>query len=187
MKHWERSTSLNPFDVAQLFFFGAELLNIQEPERAEEQFSRLVAVAPDLYLGHSGLAFAACLKEDLARFRSSAEKALALNSDPYRAMQVAFCYDRLGKTDEANALVEKLLESPTAPDDPSWLFWASVTMSDLATAFDYLDQSVDTNFPAFMSFNLAFYSDHPIFDKVRDHPRFQAAVARAKLPWQEPS
>jgi Tfp pilus assembly protein PilF len=162
-------------------------VNIESWDRAEEQFERLVAVAPDLYLGHIGMAFAACLKSDLAKFQSNAEKALQLNPDPYRAMQVAFCYDRLGQPGEAKTLVAKLLESPAAPDDPSWLFWASVVKSDLATAFDYLDKSVDTNFPPFTARNLAFYSAHPIYDKVRDHPRFQAAVARAKLPWREPS
>ena len=89
---------------------------------------------------------------------------------------LAQAYAAAGRRDDALRLVAKLVASPGTAPEALVVSQTFVTLGDTTRGLDWLEKSVDAH-EARAQFVLP-----PVFDPVRDHPRFRALVARLNLP-----
>ena len=57
-----------------------------------------------------------------------------------------------------------------------------MAVSEYDAAMSYLERAIDDNFPVGLVATLHFYANHPAFDPIRSHPKFDDLVQRAGMP-----
>jgi serine/threonine-protein kinase len=96
---------------------------------------------------------------------------------------LALCYARMGRTEEARAILAEILR-PAAGGYASPYFAALVliALGELEEALDYLERALEERSPL-----LVWVGERPVFDPLRDHPRFRRILERLRLPNLGPS
>jgi tetratricopeptide (TPR) repeat protein len=114
-----------------------------------------------------------------AMYREAAEelqKAVALSGEgPQEIAMLAHIYGRMGRTQEARALLSRLLSREDVPGYYIALAYAGV--SDKDNAFRWLDKTVHDRWGPFNELDA-----DPMFDTLRTDARFAALLSRIHLP-----
>jgi adenylate cyclase len=176
-----RSVEVNPADAANVWFYSNNLFYIERWDEALQQARNVTQIAPEAAFGHALQAKVSAIAGNLDLAKASAEIAESLDPDPFTAVDVARAYGLIDERQAAGRVFRSAMDSGgSITEDPYWQYEMHVAIGDVDSAMDYLDNVVEGGFPPRGITDLARWSDHPIFDEVREHPRFSELVERAR-------
>ena len=147
--------------------------------RSEEALNQ---VQPLLDLRHEDYFTRIAVSEvltDLGRPHEGSEVLLAGTvpaPGPHTALGV--CYARMGRVDEARAILGQLLNRPGGVYSSSYFPAVLRTaLGDLEEAIDLMERMVEERAP-----QVVWLGVRPTFDPLRDQPRYQRLLERVRLP-----
>jgi len=171
-----RAEELDPLSPIIGADLGRSFTFARRFDEAIAQFNRVIALDPNFHITHSYLGAAYHAKGLYAEAVAAYRKAAALNGDPWVRAQLARSLARSGQRDEAVKLLGEL-QSESARRYVSSASLALVygALGDKDKAFALLEKEVAerTSRPTMFSVN-------PLWDDLRDEPRFADLVRRVE-------
>ena len=156
---------------------GANLTRARRFDEAIAQFNRTLTLDPNFYATRYALATAYHAKGNYAEAIAEYRKALALNDDPWVKALLARSLAKSGQRDEAIKLLGELQsESARRYVPSSGLAVVFGALGEKDKAFAWLEKDVTERTP-----RPALFSVNPVFDDLRDDPRFQDLLHRIAL------
>ena len=141
------------------------------------QYQRTVEVEPRFRRGLLRLARACALAERTDEAARTLEAALAVGGPVGPGADEAFVLARLGRTDEARALVRRLEDDPAVAGTQAYeVAQIHVALGDPDRAFAWIDRAFDEGRGW-----VVFLGIEPAFDPIRGDPRFLPLLRRARL------
>jgi len=183
LKYVDRAIGLNPADAANIWNSGELLYLTQRWEAARSRANLVIGLLPDVGLGYAQLALVSSRRGDLNAVRRNAELAEARNLGLQDYQSLARAYGHIGELGEA----QRIYELAGAGNEPAicnsgWQFWMHMAVRDYASAIGYLELVVEENFPFGSVVELHTSANHPDYDPIRSHPRFDYLVRKAGMP-----
>ena len=174
----ERASELDPLSSVIAGNLWLRLLTLGKPDRAMEQFRRLVRLNPDSDQVHSILSMIKLMDSNFEDSISEAEKASALlKGDLGLKSQLGFVYGMGGRKDQANKILNELKEAGKNEYVPS--FWVAAVLFGLERcdeAFKYMERAFEEH-----SIGLFQFRNFPWFEKFRADPRWASLDKRMGL------
>jgi len=177
---FERAQQLDPLSLilnSALGWGGFHLA--RQYDRAIEQLERTLELDPNFAVAHHWLGLALEQERRYEEATAEFEKANSLWGGSPRALaSLGHVYAMAGKTSEALKTLDELEElSKRRYVGAYHIAVVHIGLGDKDRAFEWLEKAYDERFPA-----LAFLKVEPIFDPLRDDPRFQDLVRRMNFP-----
>jgi tetratricopeptide (TPR) repeat protein len=169
-----RAEELDPLSPIISTDVGANLTRARRLDEAIAQFDRTLTLDPNFFAARYALGTAYHAKgkygEAIAEFR----KALALNDDPWVKALLARSLAKSGQRDEAVKLLGELQsESANRYVASSGMAVVLGALGEKDKAFVWLEKEVTDRTP-----RAPLFSVNPVFDDLRDDPRFADLVRR---------
>jgi serine/threonine protein kinase/Tfp pilus assembly protein PilF len=176
-----RARELDPLSLAIDNAVGNILFWARRYDEAIDHHLQTLEVDENLVRGHRSLGFAYLLKgmheEALSEFMWLIDHSEA----PQDYVASAIAYAKMGKTDE----VQKILSHLSNMDENEKLRHSIsfelaqiyVALGEFDTAFDYLNRAIVEN-----NGEMVYLKVGPLFDPVREDPRFEALLERLNFP-----
>ena len=167
----ERTVQTDPLSADTQTTYGFVLYNLRRYEDAILRDKKLLELAPRAYLAHVILAFAYA---KLGRYN---EAVAALDRPEFRSTPyLARVYALAGRREDALKMIPSLTRPGSRVDEVS-MAMMFFDLGDRDRGFQWLTRAFDHHAP-----NVPYVRSSPAFDNVRSDPRFQALVARLKIP-----
>jgi TolB-like protein/Flp pilus assembly protein TadD len=171
----KRAIELDPLSLIVNADLGSTLMIARRYDEAIAQLHRTLALDKDFAYAHWNLGEALYLKGDLPGAIAEYEKAAALDDDPEIYALLGRAYADAGQRDKALQLLQKLKAISAHQYVRNYVFTIIYTgLGDKATAIDYLEKAREGS----ESPDTTWIKVDPLFDRLRDEPRFKALVAR---------
>ena len=173
-----RALELDPLSVIINADFGSALTNARRYDQAIEQLRKTVEMDPGFYYAHWTLGNALELKgfneEAIAEYR----KAIALNDDPLPQALLGHLYAKLGRKDEALAILKQLRELRESSKEryvsPYNLALIHIGLGQKNEAIQLLEETYEER----DGYNIVFIKVEVLLDPLRGDPRFEALVQK---------
>jgi TolB-like protein/Tfp pilus assembly protein PilF len=168
---------LDPLSPVTAYWHARYLLYTRRPKEAIEECRRALALDPDFAYGLSILGRAQLLEgkgdEAVGSMRSSAERGVSNSHQAYLAYVLA----ATGHAEEARAILERVADGE-GPDYVRGEILAAVNgeLGDVDEAFRQLERAY-----ADRSAGLIYLHLDPLYDSIREDPRFSALVRKIGL------
>lgn len=176
LKESERARQLDPLSLIIAADNGAILYFSRQHDRAIEKWRSVQAMDPNFLRAHMIIAAyveKGMYAEALAENEGMRSK---IEAQSFWAWQAYIC-GRQGKSAEARRAMEELLRLSSArPVDPFVVAWAYLGSSDTDRTFSWLEKAYAQH-----SNEMVTLKVQPVFDPVRDDPRFKDLVRRVGL------
>jgi TolB-like protein/Tfp pilus assembly protein PilF len=179
IKEGERAVELDPLSLIINADLGSTLMIARRYDEAIAQLRRTLALDGNFGYAHWNLGEALYLKGDIPAAISEYEKAAALDDDPQILALLGRAYAETGKREQALEILQKLNEKGQQHYVRKYLYTVVYTgLGDKATAIDYLEKAnEDGDTP-----DTTWLKVDPIFDPLRNEPRFQQLIAKLFPP-----
>jgi tetratricopeptide (TPR) repeat protein len=175
----KRAIELDPLSLIVNADLGSTLMIARRYDEAIAQLHRTLALDKDFAYAHWNLGEALYLKGDLSGAIAEYEKAAALDDDPEIYALLGRAYADAGQRDKALQLLQKLKAISAHQYVRNYVFTIIYTgLGDKATAIDYLEKAREGS----ESPDTTWIKVDPLFDPLRNEPRFKALVARIFPP-----
>src|SRR5262249_48930743 len=179
---FERALELDPTSFDAYYYYGRSCFKNGEFEKALRLFRKAESVRPDDYQSPYLVALALTQLDRREETRRAHERTLErvtrrvdFNPDDARALILgAGVLARLGETERAKRWLVRAMS--LAPDDDAILYNAGCALAILGQdeqALDALETAIDAGLAGG-----DWVPRDPDWERLRDHPRFQALVAR---------
>lgn len=172
-----RAEELDPLSPVISMDVGANLTRARRLDEAIAQLNRVLGLDPNFYAARYALGTAYHANGQYGEAVAEFRKALALSDDPWVKALLARSLAKLGQRDEAGKLLREL-ESESAhryvPSSGLAVVFAALGEKD--EAFAWLEKDVTERTP-----RPPLFSVNPVFDDLRDDPRFQDLLHRVAL------
>jgi TolB-like protein/Tfp pilus assembly protein PilF len=179
IKEGERAVELDPLSLIINADLGSTLMIARRYDEAIAQLRRTLTLDGNFGYAHWNLGEALYLKGDIPAAISEYEKAAALDDDPQILALLGRAYAETGKKDKALEILGELKALGQQSFVRNYLYTIIYTgLGDKATAIDYLGKARDGG----ESPDTTWLKVDPIFDPLRDEPRFQQLVAKLFPP-----
>ena len=179
VKEGERAVELDPLSIIINADLGSTLMIARRYDEAIAQLRRTLALDGNFGYAHWNLGEALYLKGDVPAAISEYEKAAALDDDPQILALLGRAYAETGKKDKALQILDKLKEHGQQHYVRNYLYTIIYTgLGDKAMAIDYLEKARDGGETP----DTTWLKVDPIFDPLRNEPRFQQLVAKMFPP-----
>ena len=168
-----RAVALDPLSAMAQSSYGRTLYRARRYEEAIPHLQRAIELEPQVDLHPDRLA-------DVYEQMGRIEDALPIRqknaeaSSSYALASLSRIYARLGRRKEAQAALDKAIRAE--PPNELSLALAYFALGDKDRCFEWLNKGVDDRQ------NVMFWKIDPQVDPVRSDPRFQALIARLKMP-----
>jgi TolB-like protein/Flp pilus assembly protein TadD len=172
-----RAEDLDPLSLVISMDVGANLTRARHFDDAIAQLNRTITLDPNFYAARYALGTAYHAKGQYAEATSEFRKALSLSDDPWVKALLARTLAKSGQFSEARKLLGEL-ETEAAKRFVTSACFAIVygALGDKDKAFTWLEKEV----PARAS-RPPLFAVNPVYDDLRDDPRFQDLVRRISL------
>jgi TolB-like protein/Tfp pilus assembly protein PilF len=179
IKEGERAVELDPLSLIINADLGSTLMIARRYDEAIAQLRRTLALDGNFGYAHWNLGEALYLKGNIPAAISEYEKAAVLDDDPQILALLGRTYAETGKKDKALEILGQLKALGQQSFVRNYLYTIIYTgLGDKATAIDYLEKARDGG----ESPDTTWLKVDPIFDPLRDEPRFQQLVAKLFPP-----
>jgi TolB-like protein len=188
-EQWWRLAEQDPNNLISLLTAVGHLWSMAKWAPAISVGQRMVAIFPDDLRSHAALAFAAAWGGDHALARNAlteAEKLAKQRGSPGTAFDVGLfnmilAYKALGDHENVQRLYAHALENGlNAPHFNELKGGILIAAGKHEAAIDLLMEAANGFMAPSTTAGLSYYSSHPLFDDIRDHPRFQEALRIAQ-------
>jgi TolB-like protein/Flp pilus assembly protein TadD len=171
-----RALELDPLSLVINADVGTTLTSARRYDQAIEQLRKTVEMDPGFYYAHWTLGDALELmgrnEEAIAEYK----KAIALNDDPLPPALLGHLYAKIGRKDEALAILKQLRElresSKQRYVSPYNLALIHIGLGQKEEAIQLLEETYEER----DGYNIAFLKVEPMLDPLRGDPRFEALV-----------
>jgi TolB-like protein/Tfp pilus assembly protein PilF len=179
IKEGERAVELDPLSLIINADLGSTLMIARRYDEAIAQLRRTLAFDGNFGYAHWNLGEALYLKGDASAAIAEYEKAATLDDDPQILALLGRAYADTGKKDKALEILGQLKALGRQSFVRDYLYTIIYTgLGDKATAIDYLQKARDSGETP----DTTLLKVDPIFDPLRDEPRFQQLVAKLFPP-----
>ena len=173
------ATALDPLAPIPAIAHAYALYAAGRPAESLIESRRALELGSQISIVHRVIALAAQTSGDCRTALHHADLAVAADStNPTNIGEKARIYALCGNLQVARATVQKL----RAIDNDRVLFPLAIAYAGLGetdTALDYLERSVQRRVIGLTAYKVA---TDPMFDSIRDHPRFRAILRPLNLP-----
>jgi serine/threonine-protein kinase len=168
-----RAVVLDPLDRRSYSTLAYALFAARRYGEAEKVYAEVIRLAPDFKESYGLRGFALYGLGDIQGARDSCEM---MRDDWGSQHCLAVVYDKLGRHADAAAELTKL--NATMGDDPAYQYATIYAQwGDRTKAFEWLDKTMRLRDPG-----VIYLKTDPLFDPVRQEPRFQAIERALKFP-----
>lgn len=174
-----RSIELEPLAAPPVLTLGVIYYCAERFDRAIKQFQEALALDPGNAFGHVLLADAYAHANESEKAIEECERALALGSNVAMVrLNAASTFAKVGKVQEARKILDEA-EKSWNPGIPVAHLIASVRarLGENDAAFEWLEKAFQEH-----TFFLGYFKVHPLFETLRDDPRFLDLVKRIGIP-----
>jgi TolB-like protein/Tfp pilus assembly protein PilF len=170
-KAWELDPHMwrRRFDVGMILYFARQY------DQAIQHLQEMIEAHPNYAMSHHYLSLVFLQKGMFAEAIEEAEKGLELSNRPGRTGWLAHAYAVAGRRDEARKILQELEREQVLN---GWIAAIHTALGDTDQAFAWLDKAYD----AYDSW--LFQLQDPVWDPLRDDPRFKDLMRRLNLPVQ---
>ncbi len=178
LKEQRRAQELDPLSDQIDFGIGATFHWSRQPERAIEQYRRVLELNPNLRIAYWFLADAYVEKGDFASAIATIENAPIALNDPVTLSAAAHAYGKAGERRKALEILSEL-ESQSSQEYEQAFHIAQIYLGlgDHEQALAWLEKACDER-----SVWLIWLGVDPKFDPLRSDPRFEDLLRRVGLP-----
>jgi TolB-like protein/Tfp pilus assembly protein PilF len=171
----KHALELDPLSIVINADVGTILTNARRYDQAIEQLRKTVEMDPGFYYAHWTLGNALELKglneEAIAEYK----EAIALNDDPLPRALLGHLYAKIGRKNEALAILEQLRESSKQRYvSPYNLALVHIGLGQKDEAIQLLEETYEDR----DGYDIAFIKVEPLLDPLRGNPRFEALVQK---------
>ena len=183
VKEGARALELDPLSLIINADLGSTLMVGRRYDEAIAQLRRTLALDGNFAYAHWNLGEALYLKGDVTAAIAEYEKARALDDDPEILGLLGRAYAETGKKEQALEILGKLKETLDQQQYVrSYLFAiVYIGLGDKATAIDYLEKASEGSETP----DTIWLKVDPLFDPLREEPRFRQLVAKMFPPSQQ--
>ena len=170
----QRAVALDPLSAVAQSSYGRTLYRARRYEEAIPHLQRAMELEPQVGLHPARLAD---VYEQMGRVEDALpirQKQVEDFASSYTLASLSRVYALLGRRKEAQAALPKALRAE--PPSLSAVALAYFALGDKDRCFEWLNKGVDDRQ------NVLFWKIDPQLDPVRSDPRFQALIARLKMP-----
>ena len=173
-----RALELDPLSVIINADFGSALTNARRYDQAIEQLRKTVEMDPGFYYAHWTLGNALELKGFKEEAIAEYKKAIALNDDPLPRALLGHLYAKIGRKDEALAILKQLRELRESSKEryvsPYNLALIHIGLGQKNEAIQLLEETYEER----DGYNIVFIKVEVLLDPLRGDPRFEALVQK---------
>jgi tetratricopeptide (TPR) repeat protein len=174
----KRALELDPLSLVINADVGTTLTSARRYDQAIEQLRKTVEMDPGFYYAHWTLGDALELngfnEEAIAEYK----KAIALNDDPLPPALLGHLYAKIGRKDEALAILKQVRElresSKQRYVSPYNLALIQIGLGQKDEAIQLLEETYDER----DGYNIGFIKVEPLLDPLRGDPRFEALAQK---------
>ena len=174
-----RALERDPISPALSHTLAVQLVLARRLDEGIEECRRTLELDPNFVFAHDVLGAALAAKGQYLEGLPAAEKAAALSGGA--ALPVAdlgYIHARLGHGEEARRLLQTLVATSTQRYTPAvTLAIVHVGLGENERALDWLDKAYEER-----SIRLAYLRREPVWDPLRQEPRFKELLRRIALP-----
>jgi TolB-like protein/Flp pilus assembly protein TadD/phage shock protein PspC (stress-responsive transcriptional regulator) len=174
----KRALELDPLSVIINADVGTILTNARRYDEAIEQLRKTVEMEPGFYYAHWTLGDALELTGRNEEAMAEYKKAIALDDDPLPRALLGHLYAKLGRKDEALAILKQLRERRESSKQryvsPFNLVLIHIGLGQKNEAIQLLEETYEER----DGYNIAFIKVEPMLDPLRGDPRFEALVQK---------
>ena len=173
-----RALELDPLSLVINADLGTTLTSARRYDQAIEQLRKTAEMDPGFYYVHWTLGNALELKGRNEEAIAEYKKAIALNDDPLPPALLGHLYAKIGRKDEALAILRQLRElresSKQRYVSPYNLALIHIGLGEKDEAIQLLEETYEER----DGYNIAFLKVEPMLDPLRGDPRFEALVQK---------
>jgi TolB-like protein/Tfp pilus assembly protein PilF len=179
IKEGQRGVELDPLSLIINADVGSTLIIARRYDDAIAQLRKTLVLDGNFAYAHWNLGEALYLKGNNNGAIAEYEKAAALDDDPEILALLGRAYAESGQKDKALEILEKLKAAERQRFVRNYLYTIIYTgLGDKATAIDYLEKARDGGETP----DTTWLKVDPLFDPLRNEPRFQQLVAKLFPP-----
>jgi serine/threonine-protein kinase len=177
-----RAAELDPLSPVLVGSYGRALYRARRYEDALARYRRALEIDPE---DRSSLSWIAETYVELGKHQEALSFVVRLEkmgSAPTALRVRGRIYAAMGRTSDAQAIIETIKRDRTVGDQrfSTAAIYAQLGRADEAVAG--LEAGVEAHFRREAGAMLPFTPADPVFDPIRNHPRFDALLQRANLP-----
>ena len=173
-----RALELDPLSVIINADFGSALTNARRYDQAIEQLRKTVEMDPGFYYAHWTLGNALELKGSNEEAIAEYKKAIELNDDPLPRALLGHLYAKIGRKNEALAILKQLRELRESSKEryvsPYNLALIHLGLGQKNEAIQLLEETYEER----DGYNIVFIKVEVLLDPLRGDPRFEALVQK---------
>jgi tetratricopeptide (TPR) repeat protein len=179
IKEGQRAVELDPLSLIINADLGSTFMIGRRYDEAIAQLRKTLALDSNFAYARWNLGEALYLKGDVRGAITEYEKASVLDDDPQILALLGRAYAETGRKEQALECLEKLKTAERQSYVRNYLFTIIYTgLGDKNTALDYLEKARDGGETP----DTTWLKVDPIFDPLRNEPRFQQLVAQIFPP-----
>jgi TolB-like protein/Flp pilus assembly protein TadD len=173
-----RALELDPLSLVINADLGTTLTSARRYDEAIEQLRKTVEMDPGFYYAHWTLGDALELKGRNDEAIAEYKKAIALNDDPLPPALLGHLYAKIGRKNEALAILKQLREMRESSKQryvsPFNLALIHIGLGQKGEAIQLLEETYEER----DGYNIAFLKIEPLLDPLRGDPLFEALVQK---------
>lgn len=178
LKEMMRARELDPLSDMVNFGIGTVFHWSRQPERAIEQYRRVLELNPNFQIAYSYLAEAYEEEGDFVSAVATIENAPIALNDPITLSAAAHAYGKAGERRKALEILSELERQSSQEYEPAFhIAQIYLGLGDHEQALAWLEKACDER-----SVWLIWLGVDPKFDPLRSDPRFEDLLRRVGLP-----
>jgi len=177
----EAARNLDPFNPGMHFDLGIYNFHCRHADESIKYMEQTLDLVPEFYWARLAIAWNHLLN---GSFRLAADECDSLivevgqNFDSRLLGSCAWVYSTASEVNKARQMLESLRDPPAGIRvDPFVLSWACFGMGDLDCGYQQLEEALRQR-----SSGMIFLNTAPVFDPIRENPRFQAILDQMDFP-----